>query len=352
MSYFPPHINEMTGYIPGEQPSDPAVIKLNTNENPYPPSRRAMAVLHTATTEQLRRYPDPLGQQFRQAAADVLDVSSDMILCGNGADDVLNIAIRALTGPDRKMTCPTPTYTLCEVLCRLHHCRMQEVPCSEDFSLPTDALAAADAPLTYVCNPNSPTGTFVPPDRLEHLAKRLAGVLLIDEAYVDFADQNCLHLARQLPNVLVLRTLSKGYSLAGLRFGFAVGHPTLIAGLIKTKDSYNIDALSIAAAAAAIGDQKHFRNNVERIRRQRARLTAALKQLSLEPLDSQANFVFARCQSPPARDVYQALKARNILVRHFDQPGLDDWLRITVGTSRQNDALLAELERIISSSNT
>jgi histidinol-phosphate aminotransferase len=349
MSYFPSRIEKMSGYVPGEQPTEPDVIKLNTNENPYPPSPRVMETLRRASGEQLRRYPHPMGQAFREAAAKVLGVTPDMILCGNGADDVLNIAIRALTDGEHGMAWPGPTYTLCAVLAELHGCQVREVPFGPDYSLPLDELARAAASLTYVCNPNSPTATFVEPSDLADLAKRLRGVLLIDEAYVDFAAQNCLPLAAELPNVLVVRTLSKGYSLAGLRFGYAVGSPELIAGLAKAKDSYNVDALSIAAATAAIQDQAYFRQNVERVCCERERLSGALTKLGIAPLPSQANFLFARCQSPPAGRIYQALKDRNILVRHFDQSGLSDWLRITVGTPDQNDALLNELASIMQS---
>jgi len=254
---------------------------------------------------------------------------------------------RALTDGEHGMAWPGPTYTLCAVLAELHGCEVREVPFAPDYSLPLDELVGAAASLTYVCNPNSPTATFVEVSDLADLARRLRGVLLIDEAYVDFASQNCLPLAGELPNVLVVRTLSKGYSLAGLRFGYAVGSPELIAGLSKAKDSFNVDALSVAAATAAIQDQAYFQQNVERVCRERERLSAGLTKLGIAPLPSQANFVFARCQSPPAGCVYRALKDRNILVRHFDQPGLSEWLRITVGTPDQNDVLLNELARIM-----
>jgi histidinol-phosphate aminotransferase len=352
MTYFPPHVDALAAYAPGEQPTDPAVIKLNTNENPYPPSPRVLQALRAVDPERLRRYPDPLAEQFRAAAAQLFHLTPDNILCGNGADDLLNIIIRALTSPHHGLAYPVPTYTLCAVLAHIHGCPVREIPFRPDFALPAEQLLAARANLTYVCNPNSPTATFIPPPQLADLARRLTGVLLVDEAYADFADTNCLDLARSLPNVLLVRSLSKGYCLAGLRFGYALGHPDLIAGLMKVKDSYNVDALAIAAATAAIQDQPYFRDAVQRVRAERDRLAAALRQLNLSPLPSQANFLFARCQSPPARLVYQTLKARNILVRHFDQPGLADWLRITIGTPQQNDALLRELQRIITAPQT
>jgi len=346
MSYFRPNIEAMDGYTPGEQPTEPDVIKLNTNENPYPPSPRVLEAISRITPEQLRRYPDPLGNVFRDAAARVFGVSREMILCGNGMDDILNITVRALSGPEAKLVYPTPTYTLYAVLANIQASLVKEIPFGPNYELPLDAIVAERGRVTYLANPNAPSGTMVPPEEVADLARRLDGVLCVDEAYVDFAETNCLRLAVQMPNVLVMRTLSKGYSLAGLRFGFAVGHPDLIRGLMKVKDSYNVDAIAIHAAAAAIEDQDYARGTWERVRAERRRLTDALAALDMPALPSQSNFLLARPAWSSARQIYESLKARKILVRYFDYPRVSDCLRITVGTPEQNDRLLEALKAL------
>ncbi len=348
MSYFRPNIDAMDGYVPGEQTADPGVVKLNTNENPYPPSPRVMEAIAAITPEQLRRYPDPLGNRFRDAAAEVFGVTRDHVLCGNGMDDILNLTVRAFSGPDAALVYAVPTYTLYAVLASIQASMVREVPFPEDFALPIDRLVAARGAVTYLANPNSPTGTFTPPEQAADLADRLAGVLCIDEAYVDFAERDCVELARTRPNVLVMRTMSKGYALAGLRFGFALGSPDLIAGLMKVKDSYNVDAIAIPAATAALRDQAYRNETRRRVIAERERLAAALKSLGLPALPSQSNFLLAKATRPSAADLYESLKARKILVRYFNSPGLDDRLRITVGTPEQNNALIAALKDLCS----
>ncbi|MEP0842064.1 MAG: histidinol-phosphate transaminase [Phycisphaerae bacterium] len=343
MSYFRPNIEALEGYTPGEQPDDPSVIKLNTNENPYPPSPAVMQAVAAMSPEQLRRYPDPRGNRFRDAAARVFGVGRENVICGNGMDDILNMTVRAFSGPEAALVYPTPTYTLYAVLAAIEASIVREVPFPPDFSLPLEGLVRARGRVTYLANPNSPTGTFVPAEQVGKLADALDGVLCIDEAYVDFAEEDCLDLARTRPNVLVMRTLSKGYSLAGLRFGFAIGDEALIRGLMKVKDSYNVDAIAIAAAAAALEDQAHREQTRRKVIAERERLAAALAGLGLPALPSRSNFLLAACTRPSARQLYEALKARRILVRYFNQPGIDDKLRITVGTPEQNDALIAAL---------
>lgn len=348
MSYFRPNIEALEGYVPGEQPTDPKVVKLNTNENPYPPSPRVMEAIATIQPDQLRRYPDPMGNSFRDAAARVLGVHREQVICGNGMDDILNMTVRAFSGPEAALVYPTPTYTLYAVLASIQASVVREVPWPADFSLPIEALVRARGRVTYLANPNSPTGTCVDADDVARLADQIEGVLCIDEAYVDFARHDCIGLAQRRDNVLVMRTMSKGYSLAGLRFGFAVGHPALIEGLVKVKDSYNVDAIAIQAATAAIQDQPYREQTRQRVIRERERLRAALAELGLESLPSESNFLFARATSPGAGDLYESLKARGILVRYFNSPGLSDRLRITVGTPEQNDALITALRELVS----
>jgi histidinol-phosphate aminotransferase len=346
MSYFLERIEAMEGYTPGEQPTEPDVVKLNTNENPYPPSPRVLQAIAAVTPEQLRRYPNPRGDAFRGMAAKVFGVTREMVICGNGMDDILNITVRAFSGPDAALVYPTPTYTLYAVLANIQASVVREIPFGPKYELPADEIVAARGRVTYLANPNAPTGTFVAPDEVAALARRLNGVLCVDEAYVDFADANCMDLAKQFENVLVMRTLSKGYSLAGLRFGFAVGHPELIAGLMKLKDSYNVDAVAIAAAAAALADQDYARETWRKVREERARLAGALAALDMPVLPSQSNFLLARSQWSSAKAIYESLKARKILVRYFNYPRVSDCLRITVGTPEQNDMLLAALREL------
>jgi len=346
MGYFRDNVARAAGYVPGFQPQATDVVKLNTNENPYPPSPQVLEALARMRPEQLRRYPDPLGNAFRVAAAEVNGLEPDNVMCCNGGDDLLSIAIRACCDEGHPLAYPVPTYSLYPVLANLQGCPTIEIPFDREFNLPAK-LASTAAALTIVCNPNAPTGSFIGIDELASLADKLDGVLLIDEAYVDFAKESCAPLVRNLDNVVILRSLSKGYSLAGIRFGYALAHRDLIAGLLKVKDSYNVDAVAIALATAAIEDQPYFRANVEKVKRARQTLTERLRQLEFEVADSQTNFVLAQVKNGSAGDIYERLAQRNIFVRYFDSPELSDKLRISIGTEEQNERLLAALREIL-----
>jgi len=337
-------VRAIEGYVPGEQPAPGSrFVKLNTNENPYPPSPRVMEAIRAMPPHALQRYPPPRADAFRAAAARVLGVGEDFILAGNGSDDILTIATRTFLASGDVLAFPEPTYSLYPVLARLQDARVAAVPWEADWSLPVAALLGTDARAIYLANPNAPSGTAVPASAVEALARAFDGLLLVDEAYVDFADADCLRLAVRLPNVVISRTLSKAYALAGLRFGFAVANPDIVREMSKVKDSYNCDAVSITAAAAAIEDQDYAREMWTRIRAERARLTSALEALGWRVSPSQANFVLATAPGGRAAQIYAALKARGILVRYFDVPGLRDKLRITVGTSEDTGALLEAL---------
>ena len=348
MSYFRENIEKMAGYEPGFQPSSSDVVKLNTNENPYPPSPKVIEAIKNVTGEQIRKYPQPMGDNFREAAAKVLGVESENIICANGGDDLLNMAIRAICDERRPVAYPTPTYSLYPELARIQNCPFIEIPFDKEFNLPAK-LASTGAALTIVCNPNAPSGTVVPKQELIQLAEELKGegVLLIDEAYVDFAEDNCLELAKKFENVIVLRSMSKGYSLAGMRFGFGIANENLIKGLLKVKDSYNVDAIAIAAATAAISDQQYFKNNVQKTKIERKMLTEELTKLGFEVQASQSNFVFAKPVKVRAIDVYEKLKNRNIYVRYWAYPDIKDKLRISTGTSQQNEILINALKEIL-----
>ena len=341
------NVRDMQGYAPGEQPgAGERVVKLNTIENPFAPSDKVMLAIAQVEPEMLRRYPDPTAGMFRAAAAKVLGVSPDMILAGNGSDDILTIATRTFIPPGGTLACPEPTYSLYPVLARLEQANYLAVPWEKDWSLPTEALLEAGADAIYLANPNAPSGTFVSPTKVEELARNFKGLLLIDEAYGDFADDNCLALVREYRNVVVSRTMSKAYSLAGLRFGFAVAQADVVEQMAKVKDSYNCDAISVAAATAAIEDQEYARERWEFVKSERQRLSAELTQMGWGVAKSQANFILAAAPDGRGREVYLGLKQQGILVRHFDKPGLADKIRITVGQSQENNALLAGIKAL------
>ncbi|MBF2048749.1 histidinol-phosphate transaminase [Leptolyngbya sp. NK1-12] len=347
-SYFRPNIDAMAGYVPGEQPKPGTrIIKLNTNENPYPPSPAAMDVLRNFDGEWLRRYPNPFANEFRQAISEVLQVPMDWIMAGNGSDEILNVIVRSCAEQQRKVVYPTPTYVLYRTLAEMQPAEVVEVPYGENNRLPIDELVAANGAVTFIASPNSPSGHVVSNQELRQLASQLTGVLLIDEAYVDFADSTALPLVQEFENVMISRTLSKGYSLAGLRLGFGIANPKLLSGLFKVKDSYNIDAIACAVGAAAMRDQPYLQQCIAQVKACRAQLTVDLKQLGFQVPDSQTNFLLARPPKGNAEAIYLALKERGILVRYFKQLGLDDKLRITVGTEEQNQILIEALLHLI-----
>jgi histidinol-phosphate aminotransferase len=352
-NFVRPTIRSMDGYTPGEQPvAGDRVIKLNTNENPYPPSPKVLQAIAAIDADTLRRYPNPTADQFRDAAAKLLNVGADMIIAGNGSDDILTIATRTFVPPGGSIAFPEPTYSLYPVLAQLEEARSAVVSWENDFALPIDALVATKANAIYLANPNAPTGTFVAPAKVAELARRFDGPVLIDEAYADFADENCLALVRDFPNIIISRTLSKAYSLAGLRFGYAVAQPQVIAEMMKVKDSYNTDAISIIAATAAIEDQQYAKSTWDRIRSERNRLSAELARLGWSVLPSRANFVLATVPTGRGSEAYLALKQRGILVRYFNLPGLTDKVRITVGKPDENNALLAAIKAISAAQRT
>jgi histidinol-phosphate aminotransferase len=349
MGYLRKNIEAMAGYVPGEQPAPgEAVVKLNTNENPYPPSPRVVEAMRAMDPERLRRYPDPMANRVRDLVARMFRVGRENVLCGNGSDELLTLVIRAFVGEGERVAYPIPTYSLYPVLAEIQGARAIEVETLDDFSLPLDALRKVQARAMILCNPNAPTGVLARPEAVGELAGRFDGIVVVDEAYVDFSTADCMALARERPNVLVLRTLSKSYSLAGLRFGYAVGPAELIRGLEKVKDSYNVDAVSIALAAEALQDQNWMEANVAKIQSERTRLSAELEQRGFRVTPSEANFVLARVPGDNGEAWCQNLKARGILVRWWNLPRLADKLRITVGTRAENDALLAALRQILS----
>jgi len=340
-----PNILAMAGYVPGEQPRDGEFVKLNTNENPYPPSPRVIAALREAIDgDRLRKYPDPSGTAFRRAASRVLGVDPDAILIGNGSDDILTILTRTFVPEGGLIVAPTPSYILYRSLAEIQGARFQLVPFEADWSLPTP-WPVRGANLTFLPNPNSPSGTLIAPARLREWLHQVNGPVVIDEAYADFADTNALELA-ELPNVIVTRTLSKSYALAGIRFGFGIADPALVREMMKVKDSYNCDALSLVAATAAIEDREYLHETVAKIRATRERMVPALRSLGFAVTPSHANFVWCRSERA-VKPIYEELKNRKILVRSMNYPGYGEGLRISVGSDAEIDKLLGELRAIL-----
>jgi histidinol-phosphate aminotransferase len=296
----------------------------------------------------LEKYPHPMAQPFRVKAAEILGVEPDWIMCGNGSDDILTIVTRAFVGTGQLLRLPCPSYILYKTLAQLQGAQAEEVFFEPDWSLGDGfAAPAKDLRLAFLANPNSPSGTVIAPQRVLEIAERLPCPLLVDEAYVDFADTNCISLVAKNEKILVSRTFSKSYALAGLRFGYAVAQPHVIEQLVKVKDSYNCDALSIAAATAAIGDQKWRAENRAKILATRARLTAGMRALGFTTVDSQANFTWNVHPELPVKPLYEQLKQNHILVRYMNYPGWGDGLRISVGTDAQVDTCLERLRGMV-----
>lgn len=346
--YFRKNIAAIEGYAPGEQPQDGGIIKLNTNENPYPPSPRVLSALRRAADHSLRLYPEPLSDSLRSLAAATYGVQPRNVLAGNGSDELLAILLRCFVGHGDRVAYPVPTYTLYDTLIAIQEGEKVGLDYPPDFSLPKE-LYSKNAALTFLCNPNSPSGTLVSREEIEKLAGSVSGILVVDEAYIDFAEgieASSLPLIRNFSNLVVLRSFSKSFSLAGMRIGLAFAAEEIITGMIKVKDSYNLNRLSLVAALAALQDLPWMARNVARIQRSRKRLTRGLKKMSFRVYPSQANFVMARREGQNFHGLYEELKRRKILVRYFDLPGLHDSLRITVGTPQEVAALLRELESI------
>jgi histidinol-phosphate aminotransferase len=335
-------------YVPGEQPPDgEGWIKLNTNESPLPPSSRVIEAIKAAAGDSLRLYPSPTAAPARQAIAAHFGLHATQVTLGNGGDELIEMSLRAFAGAGDSVAYPTPTYPLLEPLCRLHEAVPSPHPTNEMFTWSTE-LMEDPAPLKFLVNPNSPTGTWHGAASVEHAVYRSRGVVVLDEAYVDFAFESQVGLLAKHDNLVILRTMSKSYALAGMRIGFALASPELIADLDAVKDSYNLDRLAIVAAIAAIEDERHHRKIVDHVVAERRWLETQLHGLGFEHSPSEANFVFVK---PPtgnaAAAVADALRERRILVRHYDRDPIAGWFRITVGTRDQHERLLEALKEIL-----
>ncbi|NCD22318.1 MAG: histidinol-phosphate transaminase [Spartobacteria bacterium] len=339
-----PSVLELEAYAPGEQPQVAGLVKLNTNENPYPPSPAVAQALADFAAETLRLYPDPVCAALRARLAEQSGVKVENVFVGNGSDEVLRLVTRAFTPPGGAAAAFAPSYSLYPVLAAAEEVGFRTVPLPDDFGW-TEPPADLDASLFFLANPNAPTGVFYPLDAIESFCRRFPGVVLVDEAYVDFSGgRNALELAKTLPNVLVARTMSKSFSLAGLRIGWAIGSAELIGALYKLKDSYNVDRLAQAVALAALGDRPWMEANARKIVATRERTAAELRKRGFRIVPSASNFLFV---APPPGTAAPALFARlrqaKILVRYFPGGRTADYLRVSIGTDAEMDAFLAAL---------
>ena len=340
-----PLVRELHPYVPGEQPKIKGLIKLNTNENPYPPSPKVMRAIRGALDERLRLYPNPGADALREKLAKFHKCGLENIIVGNGSDELLALAVRCFVEPGGAVQYFAPCYSLYPVLAAIHGARTSVVPLSSGFGLPENC--DREAPLTFVTTPNAPTGRGYTKAELDSVCRAHKGVLVLDEAYVDFANEHAMRLALDHPHVLVARTFSKGYSLCFLRVGYMVGHPTLIAALHKIRDSYNVNGVAQIAAAATLDDLTYYRKNFKRVIATRERVASDLAKLGFEVLPSQTNFIFARPPRFPAKQWLEKLRTRKILVRWFNHSDLQDWLRISIGTDAQMAALLRAVRAIM-----
>ncbi|QDT08839.1 histidinol-phosphate transaminase [Planctomycetes bacterium K23_9] len=346
---FRPVLAKMLPYTPGEQPAPGKCVKLNTNENPYPPPPAVIDAICSAAKGPLNRYPDPMANSFRIAAANALGLPGpEWILAGNGSDDILTILVRGFVGEGQRLRLPYPSYILYRTLADIQGAAWEQVPFQDGWKLPAAfGEADDDVRLVFLPNPNSPSGTIVSPAEVAKIAESLSCPLVVDEAYADFADTNCLDLVQKNDRIMVTRTLSKSYGLAGMRFGFLVAQPQVISELSKIKDSYNCDALAIAAATAAMGCSEWLAEICIKMNATRDRMATKLAEIGFDVTPSHANFVW--CQHPTAdhKAIYEFLKSNQILVRYMDFPTWGDGLRISVGTDDQIDACLMMIERAL-----
>ena len=346
-SYFRKEIDAIAGYTPGEQPKVANLIKLNTNENPYPPSPEVLKVLRNFDPARLRRYPDPTADALRDLFAVSVNMQRDNVIIGNGSDDLLTMIFRAFTSPELPVAVFEPTYSLYPVLAAMQGAPVIKILLDQNtFAYPADAVKqAGNANLLIITRPNAPTGNCADKELVKEICANFDGIVLIDEAYSDFASDNCAEFAAEFDNVLVMRTFSKGSSMAGLRLGYAFGSKVLISGLMKLKDSYNVDMLSQELAKANFQDAAYRKACSEKIIADREKLAADLTELGFNVVPSQANFLFAAPPDGDGAGCFAALREEAVIVRYFPGEVTGKYLRITIGTPEENARLLEVLKK-------
>lgn len=342
-----PCIQELQGYTPGKQLSGGGYTKLNTNENPYPPSPRVVEALQSVPGADLRLYSDPVATPLRSTAARVYGCEVEQVIAGNGSDDILTMIFRTFVDPGDVVATAAPSYSLYSTLSAMQAAQFVEVPMGPGYTLPTD-LDACGAKLLLIVNPNSPTGVLFPQQALRSLLDQTQSIVVLDEAYAEFAGESAIDLLADYPHLIVTRTFSKSYALAGLRLGLGFAHAEVIQQLMKVKDSYNLDRLTIVAGCAALEDRAWLEKTTAKIVRTRTRMLAELEAMGLHVPPSRSNFVFPRIPDGRAKAIFEALEKRRILVRYFaSSPMIADSLRVTVGTDEEADAFLEALKELL-----
>lgn len=348
--FWSPLVSRLSPYVPGEQPKIANLVKLNTNENPYGPSPKVLAAIRAEVGEDLRLYPDPDASALKRVLAAYHGVQPNQVFVGNGSDEVLAFVFQALFQHDAPILFPDVTYSFYPVYCRLYQIAFETIPLRDSFVLAAGDYTRPNGGIIFP-NPNAPTGRALERAEIERLLQANPdSVVVVDEAYVDFGAESAIGLVDRYPNLLVTQTLSKSRSLAGLRVGFAVGHADLIEALIRVKDSFNsypLDRLAIAGAVAAYEDEPYFQQTRHAVIGSRTALIAQMDALGFETVPSAANFIFTRHPAHDALNMAAGLRARGVIVRHFNKPGIDQYLRITIGTAEQNHALIAALSAVL-----
>ncbi len=339
-------IRAMHGYVPGKQPGEGAYIKLNTNENPYPPSPRVLTALREAVGADLRLYSDPVALHLREAAAALYGCAVDEVIAGNGSDDILTMIFRTFLNAGDVIVTPSPSYTLYNALSALQDAPCQEIPMGPDYTLPAD-LDAHGAKVVFIVNPNAPTGVLHAREAIRAFLERTQSIVVLDEAYADFAGESAIDMLHDFPHLIVVRTFSKSYALAGMRLGLGFARREVIAEMMKVKDSYNLDRLAIVAGCAALHDQEWLRETRDTIIRTRTWLQQALTEMGLHVPPSRSNFVFPTIPDGRAAAVFEGLEQRRILVRYFRGSRVADSLRVTVGTDAEVEAFVQALHDLL-----
>ncbi len=348
MKYWNTRLTEMTEYIPGEQPENvEEYIKLNSNENPFPPSKSVLEAIKDAAGERLRFYPDPVSGSLRKAFADANKLKPENIFAGNGSDEIFTLLFRGFIEPNGLAGFPYPSYSLYFTMSEAYGLKYDKINLNESFDVDFGRFLEKKYDLVIIGNPNNPTGRGCKKEEISEFLKKFKGLLVVDEAYVDFYGETVIDLVNEFENLIVTRSFSKSYSLAGLRVGLAIANKEIIRGFLKLKDSYNINRISEAGAIAAIKDSRSLKYNVEMIKNNKEYLEHELEKLGFELVPSKANFLFVKPPKPIAKQIYEHLKKKKILVRYFEGPVQSDYLRITVGTMMQIKAMIAEITSIL-----
>ncbi|AFS79852.1 histidinol-phosphate aminotransferase HisC [Gottschalkia acidurici 9a] len=350
--YWSEITKEIKPYIPGEQPKDKTYIKLNTNENPYPPSKRVIEAIKNTANEKLKLYPEPTVEKLRDTIGEYYSLKNTQVFIGNGSDEVLAFAFMAFFNPGETIIFPDITYSFYPVYANLFKINYNLISLDDNFSIPIESFSEKNSGIIFP-NPNAPTGKYIDIEYIEEILKKnMDKVVIVDEAYIDFGGISSAKLVNKYPNLLVIQTLSKSRSLAGLRVGFALGHEDLIEGLNRIKNSinsYTIDTLALYGSIEAIKDEGYFEETRTKIINTRERISNELKNIGFYVIESKANFVFISHSSVNAEELFIKLKEKGILVRYFNSPRIDNFLRVSIGTDEEMDAFVKGVKEILNS---